>query len=70
MWEDIERRIEMTGFIEINDVEYRRKMLININKIIYIYPKGETGACIRYENSVISTAESYDEICEMMMLYL
>lgn len=70
MWEDIERRTEMTGFIEINDVEYRRKMLININKIICIYPKGEAGACIRYENSVISTAESYDEICEMMMLYL
>ena len=56
----------MNRFIEINEVECGRRMLINIDKIFCIYPKEETGACIRCERSVISTAESYDEICEMI----
>lgn len=56
----------MTGFIEINEVECGRRMLINVNKIVCIYPKEDRGACIRCENSFISTAESYDEICEMI----
>ena len=56
----------MTGFIEINEVECGRRMLINVNKIVCIYTKEDRGACIRCENSFISTAESYDEICEMI----
>ena len=55
----------MTRFIEINEVECGR-MLINVDKIVSIYPKEDRGACIRCENSFISTAESYDEICEMI----
>ena len=41
-------------------------MLINVDKIVSIYSKEDRGAYIRCENSFISTAESYDEICEMI----
>lgn len=57
----------MTGFIEINEIECGRRMLINVDKIVSIYSEEYRGACIRCENSFISTAESYDEICEMIM---
>ena len=61
----------MTKFIEVTDAEYEERMLINVNKIIYVFPMGETNACIRYANSeeqwaIVSTTESYDEICEMI----
>lgn len=44
----------MTRFIEINEVECGIKMLINVDKIVCIYSKEDTGACIRCENSFIS----------------
>lgn len=56
----------MSRFIEINEVECGIRMLINVDKIVSIYQKEDRGACIRCENSFISTAESYDEICEMI----
>ena len=65
----------MTRFIEITDAEYRSRMLINVNKIIYVHQMemGETRACIRYANSIepwaiVSTRESYDEICEKIRM--
>lgn len=56
----------MSRFIEINEVECGRRMLINIDKIVCIYPLEDAGVCIRCENSFMSIAESYDEICEMI----
>ena len=61
----------MTKFIEVNDIEYGNKIFINVNKIIYVHPMRETRACIRYANSeeqwaIVQTAESYDEICQLI----
>lgn len=59
----------MSKFIEVNDIEYKERVLINVNKIIYVCQRGDTRALIRYANSeepwaIIETEESYDEICE------
>ena len=63
-------RAGMKEFIEVNDAAYREKMLINVNKIIYVCPIGN-GAYIRYANTDeewggVKTTESFDEICEML----
>ena len=63
----------MIRFIEITDAEYGVRMLININMIIYVCSKGKTNACIRYANSeeqwaIVSTRESYDEVCELIRM--
>lgn len=61
----------MTKFIEVTDSEDKGKMLINVNKIIYVYKMSETKACIRYANSgdgwpIVYPEESFSEICEML----
>lgn len=60
----------MTKFIEVNDIKYSDRMLINVDKIIYICEMGDK-ACIRYSNTdeawgIVQTAESFDEICQML----
>lgn len=47
-----------------------RRMLINVDKIIYVCEMGDK-ACIRYSNTdeawgIVQTAESFDEICQML----
>lgn len=61
----------MSRFIEVTDIEFKERMFINVNKIIYVCPMGETSAYIKCAESnsawsIISAAESYNEICEMI----
>ena len=60
----------MTKFIEVNDINYSDRMLINVDKIIYVCEMGDK-ACIRYSNTdeawgIVQTAESFAEICQML----